>query len=52
MAGIKCAHEIIMNRANTKVTILEAGDYIGGRMKKISFADDTFEAGANWVSGL
>ena len=52
MAGIKLAHSMIKGNPNIKITILEANDYIGGRMRKHTFAGQTIERGANWVHGL
>lgn len=34
------------------VTILEANDYVGGRVRNFSFEGNTVEMGANWISGL
>jgi protoporphyrinogen oxidase len=35
-----------------QVTILEANDYIGGRVRSFSFEGYNVEMGANWISGL
>ena len=34
------------------MTILEANDYIGGRICSTQFEGHTVELGANWISGL
>ena len=52
MASIKCAHSLIKGNPNIKITIIEANNYIGGRMCKAQFANETIEMGANWVHGL
>lgn len=60
MAGVKAAYDILSanRRKNAAkdvvVTIVEAKNYIGGRIRNFSFADDhyTVEMGANWISGL
>ena len=31
--------------------VLEASDYIGGRMKKFEFENMVLEQGANWIHG-
>jgi polyamine oxidase len=53
MAGIKLAHTCLQNDPERmKITILEANDYIGGRIRNVSFENYTVEMGANWISGL
>lgn len=34
-----------------RITILEANDYVGGRVRNTSFEGHTVELGANWISG-
>jgi polyamine oxidase len=34
-----------------RVTILEANEYVGGRVRSASFEGHTVELGANWISG-
>ena len=54
MAGTKAAHHLHENGV-TDTLILEANDYIGGRMKKTTFGSTTnpvvVELGANWFEG-
>lgn len=52
MAGIKLAHTCLHNDPEMKITILEANDYIGGRVRNFEFDGYTVEMGANWISGL
>ena len=52
MAGIKFAHYYLQHIPDACVTILEANDYVGGRMRSRSFQGHTVEMGANWISGL
>jgi len=52
MAGIKVAHECLNRNANMKILIIEANDYVGGRMRNFNFEGHTVEMGANWISGL
>ena len=51
MAAIKLAHTLIKSNTGIKVVMVEAGDYIGGRMKNFTFEGHVFEMGANWVHG-
>lgn len=50
MAGIAAAY--VLSKNGVRVSILESSNYIGGRIKKITFDNETFEAGANWIQGL
>ena len=50
MAGITAAHELTKN--GISVTVIEAGSYIGGRIKSFQFHESTYELGANWIHGL
>ncbi|KAG7362752.1 polyamine oxidase [Nitzschia inconspicua] len=52
-AGLRLA-QILLTEAPRpiQVTILEANDYCGGRVRNISFDGYTVEMGANWISGL
>ncbi len=53
MAGIKLAHDLLeKDDSSLRVTILEANDYIGGRICSTQFEGHTVERGANWISGL
>jgi polyamine oxidase len=53
MAGIKLAHYLLeKDDSSLRVTILEANDYIGGRICSTQFEGHTVERGANWISGL
>ena len=52
MAGIKLAHTCLQKDPEMKITILEANDYIGGRIRNFEFDGYTVEMGANWISGL
>ena len=52
MAGIKLAHVLLQHKPDMKITILEANDYIGGRIRSLNFQGHTVEMGANWISGL
>jgi polyamine oxidase len=56
MAGIKLAHRCLEENPNLmEIVILEANDYIGGRMcsLQLPFANHYLvEKGANWISGL
>ena len=49
MAGIKLAHTLA--KKGIKFVVLEASDYVGGRMKSIKFDNHIVEAGANWIHG-
>lgn len=50
ISGIKAGE--VLSKAGLKVLILEASDYVGGRMKKFDFQGEVFEQGANWITGL
>ncbi|CAB9504908.1 specific histone demethylase 1B [Seminavis robusta] len=54
-AGIKLAHtlwkESLPSKRIQKITILEANDYVGGRVRHFEFEGHTVERGANWISG-
>ena len=56
MAGIKLAHRCLEENPNLmEIVILEANDYIGGRIcsLQLPFANHYLvEKGANWISGL
>ena len=43
------AASYLQNNGIDNFLILEAQDYIGGRMKNLSFGGATFGEGANWV---
>lgn len=54
IGGMAAAYELAQN--NRKVLVLEANDYIGGRLKStpITLYDNqtfNFELGANWIHG-
>ena len=64
-AGITCAYTLMKGSSNSSssssnkehnkikdITILEANDYIGGRIRNFKFEGHTVEMGANWISGL
>ena len=48
MAGITAAN-YLHNNGVTNFLLLEAQDYIGGRLKNLSFGGFTLSEGANWV---
>lgn len=55
-ASIKLAHTLCKECAGSgrppfQVTILEANDYVGGRVRSFRFEGHTVEMGANWISG-
>ena len=55
-ASIKLAHTLWKECAHEsdrpfKVIILEANDYVGGRIRSFCFEGHTVEMGANWISG-
>jgi polyamine oxidase len=52
-AAIQLAHTLWKESSsnNMEVTILEANDYIGGRVCSAKFHGHTVERGANWISG-
>lgn len=52
MAGIKLAHFCLQYKPEMKLTIIEANDNIGGRVRNFNFEGHTVEMGANWISGL
>jgi polyamine oxidase len=52
MAGIKLAHTCLQSDPGMNITILEANDYIGGRIRNYLFENYAVEMGANWISGL
>lgn len=60
MAGIRLAHSLLTPQSDDDnddtpsfdITILEANDYIGGRISSQQFQGYTVERGANWISGL
>ncbi|KAL3904905.1 MAG: hypothetical protein SGILL_009891 [Bacillariaceae sp.] len=51
-AAIRLAH-VLLNESTSpiNVTIVEANDYIGGRVRHKDFEGHTVEMGANWISG-
>jgi polyamine oxidase len=52
-AGLRLAQTLLTESPTpVQVTILEANDYCGGRVRHISFEGYTVEMGANWISGL
>lgn len=51
-SAIKLAHTLIQKGVTSKITLLEAGPQVGGRMRKQTFVGQTVEWGANWVQGL
>ncbi|KAK3246825.1 hypothetical protein CYMTET_43655 [Cymbomonas tetramitiformis] len=51
IAGIAAAHTLATRGSVSDFLILEAGDYVGGRLQSVSFGGQVFEAGANWVHG-
>jgi len=50
ISGIKAAQ--VLSKSGLKVLVIEASDYVGGRMKTFKFKGETFEQGANWITGL
>lgn len=50
MTGISTAHTLFSNGI-TNFLIIEAQDYIGGRLKTIEFNNYSFNAGASWIEG-
>ena len=52
MSSISCAHKLSSTLKNAKITILEAGSEIGGRIKAIKFGGQVLETGANWIHGV
>ena len=50
MSGIKAAHTL--SKAGVNVLVLESSSCYGGRMKNFQFCGETFEQGANWITGL
>eukprot|EP00957_Ditylum_brightwellii_P210283 15364789-Ditylum_brightwellii.AAC.1 len=51
-AGVKAAHDLLLEDESMEITILDANSYIGGRMRRQVFEGYTVEYGANWISGL
>lgn len=52
-AGLRLAQTLLTESPTPiDVTILEANDYCGGRVRHSSFEGHTVELGANWISGL
>jgi polyamine oxidase len=52
-AGLRLAQTLMAESPTpVHVTILEANDYIGGRVRNFSFEGYKVEMGANWISGL
>ncbi|XP_035737162.1 uncharacterized protein LOC118448242 isoform X1 [Vespa mandarinia] len=49
-AGISAAKRLL-EKGLQNITILEAGDRIGGRIHTVEFADNVVELGAQWVHG-
>ena len=49
MAGIKLAHDL--SKEGMKFILLEASDYIGGRIKSLDLQGAIVEEGANWIHG-
>jgi len=49
MAGVAAAAAV--KHANMSVVILEARQYVGGRVHSVPFAGTTIELGANWIHG-
>ena len=47
-AGITAA-KTLYNKGIKDFLVLEAQDYIGGRIKQVPFADMKVEEGANWI---
>lgn len=53
MAGLTAAHKLCTAAGDlVDVTILEAGDRIGGRILTSEFAGDRVEMGATWIHGI
>jgi polyamine oxidase len=52
-ASIKLAHTLWQHQDDCTfhITIVEANDYIGGRVRNAQFEGHTVEMGANWLSG-
>ena len=51
IAGLTCARELSKYNKHLNVTILEASDRIGGRVKSIETKDGTIEMGAEFIHG-
>ncbi len=49
-AGISALSRLLEN-GYTNVTLLEAQDYMGGRVKTIPFGSNVVDLGAQWVHG-
>ena len=52
MAGLQLAAVCLRHSPSLQITILDANDYIGGRVRCCSFQGHTVEMGANWISGM
>jgi phytoene dehydrogenase-like protein len=53
ISGLRAAQVLLAAKeAGLKVTILEANDYIGGRVKNMEFHGKRVELGANWVTDM
>ncbi len=50
MGGIKAAYDL--SKKGYRVCVLEAEDYVGGRLKKAEWYGKTFELGPNFIHGL
>ena len=50
MSGISAATTLYENNV-TNILIIEAQNYIGGRMKTINFTDYRLNRGASWIQG-
>lgn len=51
ISGLAAAAELLENDPNRDVTILEASEEIGGRIKTVKKGDMYFELGAQWIHG-
>lgn len=49
LSGLTAANEILKKKPNTRITVLEANDYLGGRTKSVVINDCTFDEGAEFI---
>jgi oxygen-dependent protoporphyrinogen oxidase len=49
LSGLTAANQILKKKPNTRVTVLEANDYLGGRTKSIVLNGCTFDEGAEFI---
>ena len=49
VAAVKLATTLLQKSDNHRVILLDANDYIGGRLRSVKFQGVTIDLGANWV---